>query len=417
MAAILITILVLLVAGLPIALAVDRRARGALLIGVAFLYGSGLVFAVLLALSILHIEWTLISVAVAGLLGCSVAWMIARFNNPVTQQPSHPVRPHWLDLVTLLTLAGYTVFATLAPVWEWDFWAIWGLKARVFFEHGGIDWRFLESRWNAFAHTDYPLLVTLNYDFAALVSGGWNDRWLGLLLVAWAAAATLIVRALAARETSPLVASLIALAAGPIAASHSIGLAEAALMAFGGAAVLFLRRALLFDDEPAWRHGAILLGLAANTKNEGLALLTSVALAVPWFLLRAVHTLQTDIIEGSFVARLISRLPDTVAIMQLLLRYLIHPWFWVALFAGIVVAPAARRKRETFVLLVTGVQLAFYIGAYFATPADPHWHIWTSWPRLTVQLALPVVFAVIMMLAVSFPGSEESADGPHLDRL
>jgi hypothetical protein len=432
MAAILITILALLVAGLPIALAVDRRARGALLIGVAFLYGSGLVFVALLALSILHIKWTLISATVAGLLGCLVAWWAARRRSAQHSALStHHVSLHWLDLVTLLTLIGYTVFATLAPVWEWDFWSIWGLKARVFFELGGIDWRFLESRWNAFSHTDYPLLVTLNYAFAALVNGGWSDRWLGVLLVAWAAAATLIVRALAAQETTPLVASLIALAAGPIAASHSIGLAETALIAFGGAAVLFLRRAVLFDDQAAWRHGAILLGLAANTKNEGLALLTAVAvallflkprrvlrlwpavaLAIPWLLLRAVHTLQTDIIEGSVLARVISRLPATLPILHLLRRYLIHPWFWVALLAGIVVAPAARRNREAFVLLVTAVQLGFYVGAYFATPNDPHWHIWTSWPRLTVQLALPVAFAVIMMLAGSFPGSEETANRP-----
>jgi hypothetical protein len=60
--------------------------------------------------------------------------------------------------------------------------------------------------------------------------------------------------------------------------------------------------------------------------------------------------------------------------------------------------------------MVTAVQLAFFITSYMATPHDPRWHIATSWPRLTVQLALPITFAVIMMLAVAFPGVEESAN-------
>ncbi len=72
MAAALVSILSMAVLGLPVALAVDRRARGPLLIGAALLYGSGLVFFVLLTLSVLHVPWTLVSV-VAGLLGCWVA--------------------------------------------------------------------------------------------------------------------------------------------------------------------------------------------------------------------------------------------------------------------------------------------------------------------------------------------------------
>src|SRR5438445_8061012 len=176
MTATLIAILSLAVFGIPIALAVDRNARGPLLIGTAFLYGSGTMFLVLLALSIAHIRWTLISVTIASLLiFCSAAFARRR------GEPSpESTKPHLLDLLTIYTIVCYAFFATLAAVWEWDFWAIWGLKARTFLEIGGIDWRFLESPWNTFAHTDYPLLVPLNYDFVALLNGGWGDRWLGL---------------------------------------------------------------------------------------------------------------------------------------------------------------------------------------------------------------------------------------------
>src|SRR5207253_7119 len=147
------------------------------------------------------VPMTLFAVTVAGLLvfvGCSL--FVVRRDRPTTNDERRTLDV--LDLATLISLAAYAVYATLAPLWEWDFWAIWGLKARVFLEHGGIDWRFLESRWNAFTHPDYPLLVPLNFDFVALIGGGWSDRWLGILFVAYAVALLLIARALAARETS-----------------------------------------------------------------------------------------------------------------------------------------------------------------------------------------------------------------------
>ena len=59
----------------------------------------------------------------------------------------------------------------------------------------------------------------------------------------------------------------------------------------------------------------------------------------------------------------------------------------LALLAGILIAPAAARMRERFVLLVTAIQLVFYIGSYFVTPHDIRWHVATSWSRLTDQIA------------------------------
>src|SRR5581483_6059366 len=101
MTAALIAALSLLVLGLPVALALDRRAAGPLLLGTAFLYGSGLIFLVLMLLSIVHVRWTVVTVTIVGLLGCSVAWLLSRLtprqpSNQATQQP----RFHWLDLAT-----------------------------------------------------------------------------------------------------------------------------------------------------------------------------------------------------------------------------------------------------------------------------------------------------------------------------
>jgi hypothetical protein len=447
MTATLVAILSLLVLGIPITLAVDRYARGLLLLGVSFLYGSGAMFLIMLTLSVAHLRWTLIGVTISALvLFCGAA--ILAFRQLKTGNRQRAAGAHIFDVVTLLTVTGFALYATAGPVSEWDFWAIWGLKGKVFLDWGGIDWRFLESPWNTFAHPDYPLLLPLNFDFIALVNGGWSDRWLGLVFVAWGAAVLLIARALASRETSPFFASLLTLALAPLVGSRYVGYAEGALIAFGGAGILFVRAALRDGDAASWRHGALMLGFAANCKNEGLALLVAVtigvavagsrdlarlfsrretlrwrdlatarlwpayALTAPWLLLRATHALPTDLAGGSPLSRLIWRLPHLHQILAFLAARLSEPWFWVAILVGILIAPAAARRGERFVLLVSAIQLLFYLCAYLATPHDLRWHVLTSWSRLTSHVTVPIAFAVFLMLAKSLQGSQ---DAPHAE--
>jgi hypothetical protein len=429
----LVAILGLTLLGVPITLAVDRRARGALLAGLSLLYGSGAIFLVLLALSAVHVRWTPAIVAAAALAVFAIAAMVA-MRQPASGGRRPAARPHVIDLLTLGMLACYSLYATLAPLWEWDFWAIWGLKAKVFLEVGGVDWRFLESRWNIFAHSDYPLLVPLNFDFVALVAGGWSDRGPGLLFVAWGAALLLVARALAARETTPLLAALLTFALTALSLSLDLGLAEGALIAFGGAGVLLVREALREDDPATWRHAALMLGFAANCKNEGMALIVAVtlallavswsrersrarmprlwpafALAAPWLVLRVAHALPTDIVGGSVISRLVERLGDASEIFAFLAARLHRPWFWAAIFAALLVAPAAARRRERFVLVVTAIQIVLFASAYFVTPYDVRWHVITSWARLTGQVAVPIAFSVFLMLAESLRGEEAPA--------
>jgi hypothetical protein len=414
MIAAIVAILSMTVIGLCIALAIDPALRGFTLLGLAFLYGSGAIFIDMFLLAIAHVRWNLATVSIP-LLAIVIVFALKR------RPPSTVHRPpelHWLDIPTALSMLGFALFATAAPLWEWDFWAIWGLKARVFLGVGGIDWKFLESPWNAFTHPDYPLLVPLNFDFVALLNGGWSDRWLGLLSVAWAAALLLIIRGLAAEEFSVVPSALITLTVTGLAASRYPGLAEGPLIAFGASGLLFVRRALQSDDSAAWRHGAILLGLAASTKNEGLALLVaasialaivrwralwrlwpSFAIAMPWLILRATHTLATDIASGSAMSRALYRLHFAGQILLYLAQHLYEPWFWIAIVAGLLIASSKWRRPDAFIMLATLIQLSFYIGSYFATPHDARWHVATSWPRLTDQIAIPVTYIVCITLA------------------
>ena len=164
-------------------------------------------------------------------------------------------------------------------------------------------------------------------------------------------------------------------------------------------------------------------------KNEGVALLVAVAialllirprgalrlwpalaLAAPWLILRATHTLPTDIVSGSAMTRMLVRLPHAAAILMYVARHVYEPWFWMTVLAGILIAPAAMRRREMFVLLATLVQLVFYVGSYFATPHDLRWHVATSWSRLTDQIAIPITVVVFLMLAKYAAAGQESPD-------
>lgn len=433
MTAVLLAIGAMVLYGVPATLMLDPRARGAKLAGLAFLYGSGISFFAMLLLAIVHAPWNLATIAITSF-ALAALFRLLRVDGRETLAPA-PATRGWAPLavhaLTCVALAAYTRYVTYAPVWEWDFWAIWGLKARVFFEHGGIDWRFLESPFNAFAHPDYPLLVTLNDAFVAIAGNGWNDRWMALLNVAFAVAALCVVYAIARRETTPLIAALATFACASTAMSRYVGLAEGALIAFGGAGVLMARAAIRDDDHLAMRHAALLLGFAASCKNEGVALLGAVivglafvarrrivelwpaaVIVAPWMILRAMHRLATDLATGPMHERVLAHLRELGPILRDLAVTLVNPAMWIALIAAFAIAPAALRRRERFVLIVAAIQLAAYLGSYLVTPNDVHWHIATSWTRLTRQPLIPLIVAAVTMLANWAGGGQ---DAPHAE--
>jgi hypothetical protein len=432
---VIVALMTLAAAGLPMALAVDRGLRGPALVGVAFLYGSGAVYLVELLLALAGLRWSALLVTALLLLVAAAALVLARRASAVRKHSSSaaadPVRKtaaRLVDLLTLLVVLSQGFVTTVASPWSWDFWAIWGLKGRVFFEARTIDFRFLESRWNDFAHPDYPLLLPLNYAHAALLGGSWDDRWLGVYGLAFGMALLLVVRGLLAEECGPLIAAVAALAASPFALSPWVGLADGPFLAFAGAALLFLRPGLR-DDPAALRHGALLLGLAAGCKNEGSALIVAAAVAIvlaeprrwrrvvslwpavvliaPWTIARTLHHLHGD--TGGGVAQLPERLRHLPEIARALATTLPHPLLWAAMLIGLLLAPRTARAGERFLLTAASLQLAFYVAVYLVTPFGVVWHIETSWPRIATHVAVPLLVAVIVMLAPLAAGRQTLA--------
>lgn len=386
--------------------------------GLWFLYASGAVFLALELLSLAGVPWSRATVLPAVLILAAGAAFL-----PLP--PRRRMRLSPVDALTAAYAAAYASFALAGAPWHWDFWAIWGLKARTFFEHGGIDFAFLRAPAHAFAHPDYPQLVPLNLAFPAIVSGAWDDRWLGAIFVAFAIAAALIARDLAASELPPHAAACAGLAVLALTASRYVGLAEAPLIAFGTAGLLFARRALAGDRSSRW-PAAILLGLAASTKNEGLTLVFAAVVAMlvgerrvswrqrlssamvlvavagaivaPWLLARAASDLPVEIAAPGAMARAADRISAPLDLTTRLLERIGKPWLW----AAILVALFFSARRERFLTVAVLVQLACFLAAYLVTPYDANWHITTSWGRLSQQLLAPAAYASLTALAVHF---------------
>ena len=400
--------------GLP--LAWWARVRGFALAGAAFLLGAGAVSLTLFVLSVVGVEWTRTSVliGIAPLFVATALPLTRRFAPP---SPRGRGEGTWGDLLLLIPIVAYAYFALYAPPFEWDFYGIWGLKGRWFFDAGGIDWNFIRTNSS---HPDYPLLLPLLFDFVAIVSGGWNDMQFGWIYVALCTSFILI-----ARGHGGL---LVALAVAMPALNPWIGLGEAAVMAFGCAGLLFLRR-------EQYTFGAVMLGFAAWSKNEGVALLIAAAIALliakrkifvlwpavvmiaPWFIARRVFELITDLSRGEVLARILQRLSQPVHTMKALATAPPdQPYLWLAILAIVVIYARQAWQRERFLLLALLLQAAAMMAAILATPFDLAGHAQFSLNRIPHQIVPAAAFlaAVLVTRGLSAPSpSAGSLPSPH----
>jgi len=216
----------------------------------------------------------------------------------------------------------------------------------------------------------------------------------------------------------------IALATTAFALSPQIGLADGPLIAFGGVALLLMRRALRSGDNVSFRHGAILLGLAAATKNEGMTLCVAaaiaivaarapirtfaqfwpaVALASPWLILRAMHDLPTDLAAPGILDRLSARLAALPQLGATMLETLSNRLPWALLAISLLIVPLRLLRTEKFVLVAVVVQLLFFTTAYLITPLDAAWHVASSFGRISTHLGAPAAFVIMVMLSHCFP--------------
>jgi hypothetical protein len=413
MTAVLVAIVVLGTGGLFVVRAVDPSLSGGASLGAGFMVGCGLVSLVMLALSAAGLPWSFFVILVLLAVIAVGGSVVRRRGGAVSRNTARPgAAAVALDLCTAISVAGYALFATIARPWEWDFWAIWGLRARAEFVARGIDVAFLTSPDVEYSHPDYPPLLSLVYSFTALVRGEWDDRWLGALFVALSVALLLVVRDELRRATgSDTFSAFATLALSGAACSPWVGLADGAIVAFGTAGLLVLARGVREDDVRAFLLAGILFGLGAMTKNEGLALAVAAAvalalfrvrrlvwlvlpaalLAAPWLVWRAALHLATDVVSGGVATRVMERITDPGAFVATLASG--RPdraGFWALLAVLLLAGGREIVRRHGVMFVAVCLQLLCYVVIYAGTMHDLASHVQTSMGRISGHLAAAV---------------------------
>ncbi len=436
----LTSLMVFVVLGYPFVRVLAAHTGRPATLGLSLLFGNGIAASSLLLLSLVAVPWNPPVFAIVICILWSAGLLIARNRGPLfpaRDRTRNGNRFDWIavaaDACTFLLLAAFARFATRAAPWEWDFWAIWGLKAKVFWYAQGIDWAFLTgpntSSWPF--HSEYPLLLPLTFDAMALLGGGWDDRWFGLLFVGWASAIILIIRAAFAEHARPALAALGTLAIAFLVFPRQIGFAEGPLVAYGTAGVLYVRRFALKNDSRDLTVAAVLFGFASITKNEGLLLLGSAAIALlitrrswrplislwpafplplVWLGCRLYFNLQGDLQTGDFVSRAIARFRDPGKLFGYLYHYVPgRTWTWlaVATIAFAVARPPIVRREQTLLVAIV-LQLAAYLWAYAITPHSMQWQIGTSWQRLLSHVTLAFGFIAVALVIQTIEERERS---------
>ena len=407
------------VAGRPQRLAPRARGLSASALAEDFILGLSIVVPLAFAWGLAGLPWTPISMPALAL-GTALILRRALPERLVTA----PVRssPRGLDRAAELLLAVCALIAVWkwlrTPIWSWDHFAIWGLKARRIVVDGTLDLSFLGLRTYAFSNPHYPIGLPVAWRFLSPSTPSASDFRLvhALFAAALLAATHAAARRLGASRTAAALLAA-ALCASPLFwDTEALGIADLPLAAVAVAALLLALDAREDVGFPAWPAG-LALGFLSWVKLEGVplgALLAAacalglsgkkrLALVAPWALSTAAALatrrwlLPADgsFLQGDWTARLAERVRDPLPLFAAMLRDLGGPewlglWFLfaAAAFASLFL-PARPARRLSAVVLS---QFLVYAFIYFGTYLNPAEHVHSSFHRLAAAL-LPLASA------------------------
>jgi hypothetical protein len=317
----------------------------------------------------------------------------------------------------LLSVAG-SAFA-VRPLWEWDGWAIWGLKARALYAFGGVSNPVFESHVYAHHMQDYPLFVPALEATAYRAIGGVDEQLVHLqllgLAVGFVGALWALLRPRVPAELLGL--SLLAIVAAPgVLDALAANYADVPLAIFVALGVAALARWLLEPQARTLPWAALFLACAALTKNEGAVFATAALVAalvfarrrrpllavaacvyaplVPWRVFIAVHHLHDQALRASdfrpsSLAHQTHRISPAASrlVQELLFTHhgLLVP---MALVAAIGAFAAGRGRLVLFGALWFGLSFGGLVLAYWASPLQLDWYLATSAPRIVLPLII-----------------------------
>ena len=162
------------------------------------------------------------------------------------------------------------------PLYEWDAFAIWGLKAKVLFHDSLLSRPAYFYDVNlSYSHLDYPLGMPFLTSGAYAALGETNDQWGKILFPCMLAAYILMLFDGFRRILNPtrsLIIVAVCVGNGPVMQWSGSGNADLFLTVYYGGSVLYLLRWLKDRQSSDIIISALLSAFCAFTKNEGVAL-------------------------------------------------------------------------------------------------------------------------------------------------
>lgn len=300
----------------------------------------------------------------------------------------------------------------VTPLWSWDHFAIWGVKARLL----GATHRFGSIAEGL--HPEYP--VGFPVVLHVLSGGEVPDQWMFRAIhILFLACVLLLVRTLVLQHTmSPVTANLSSafLALTSVAwDTEAVGLADLPLVTFAVAACI-----LAFGERADFGL-ALSLGFLPWVKQEGLPLaffIMIAAIAVSRDRRRTMHAMfvaviiaapslfvgvaaGTSFFAGNWWARATHRLRHPGAVLHELwlhLRSGATLGLWRIVPVALVWAVVRRERRAAALLSVVLAQMIVYCLVYFASFLPPAEHIRSSFHRIATALAPLVVAGVAIAI-------------------
>jgi hypothetical protein len=361
-----------------------------------------------------------------------------------------------LAVIAVAAVAAVAAFLALSfrlPDGDWDAWAMWNTRARLFARAEGPG----EGLGLVVAHAnfDYPLLLPITVARSWAYAGAETKAAPALVALAFTAAAAAIP-ALAAALMRGRLAGLLAagvLLATPELVSHgraqyadlplglflAAGLALALLASWGSATRgasrgSAPRGASRERDAAAAAWCAFALACGAWTKNEGILLACAFAVV---FAARA--ALRRRLSAATLAAVFLGALAPALALLVFKLRWAPPSYLTanqsaegiaarvldparagqvavqlaqtfarfghgaVALLAGVWVLARGGRPGPSWPFAVLALVLSGYALVYLATPLDLSWQLRTSAERLVLQLWPAAVLATALRLSPAPP--------------
>ncbi|HXO19681.1 MAG TPA: hypothetical protein VOA87_07120 [Thermoanaerobaculia bacterium] len=425
-----------------------RRAATPAGLALALVAGVTLLVALSFPLARLGAPFTGGSIAAFSILLAAVSWLTGRFRTALELglelEPAAP-GDHWSAAAGLLVVFGLALFAvklSLAPLWTWDHFAVWGIKTRRMVVDGMLDLGFIDlSVFRAEPH--YPLglpwawrllsfgalpgdfafkachalfalaLVAVTRHGALLLSG---SRRIANGLAAWLAVSPVLWDTIGVGHADlPLALWMAsALVVGVSGLDSSTAVADGQAdgrgiwpLALAGALAGFLP---WIKQEGVIVALAIVAALGLLIVRSGapdrlrrllaLVLLAGAMIVAGRLELNVAHTHGIDFFAGPWWTRAAERIAQPGEILHLAATFLLAPdWlgFWIVFAAACVVAAAWRRGTAAILCGLVVALVGVYVSIYFVTSLPPINHLRGSFFRILCPL-MPVGLLAIAAL-------------------